>query len=76
MVLIVSNVTICSFFSVEFIRELGSDVKVYIIFLLVGLLSLAFSVPIGRLCIYHIKLIKLGLTSNEEIKQTFSVINN
>lgn len=53
-----------------------SMVKDFVIYMLIGLLALIFLMPIGKLLFYHIQLIHMGITTNEEIKKTFTIINN
>lgn len=42
-----------------------SMVKDFVIYMLIGLLALIFLMPIGKLLLYHIQLIQMGITTNE-----------
>lgn len=48
----------------------------FVVYMIIGLLAFILVFPMLRLLIYHFQLISKGITTNEEIKKTFKVINN
>ena len=39
-------------------------------------MAIIFILPLGRLLFYHIMLIRDGVTTNEDLKHTYTIINN
>lgn len=48
----------------------------FVVYMIIGLLAFILVFPMLRLLIYHFQLISKGITTNEEIKKTFKLINN
>lgn len=76
VILIISCFTIGLVFTISISSNPQSVVGDFIVYMLVGLFALIFMFPIGRLLIYHIQLITMGITTNEEIKKTYKIIGN
>lgn len=74
--LIISSLSIGIAFTVTISRRPDTSVGDFVIYMLVGLIAFIFLLPVGRLLIYHFQLIHKGITTNEEIKKTFEIINN
>lgn len=64
------------YFTVNISLRSDSLVADFVVYMLVGLVTLMFFFPIARLLIYHLQLISKGLTTNESLKKTFKIINN
>ena len=64
------------FFTASIARQKDSLVGDFIVYLVITILGIIFIFPLGRLLIYHICLIYKGITTNEEIKKTYAIIDN
>lgn len=76
IVLIVSCFAIGLAYTIQISTRADSVVGDFIVYMLIGLFAFIFLFPIGRLFVYHLQLIRKGLTTNEQIKRTFKLINN
>lgn len=63
-------------FTVQISLRKDSVVGDFIVYMLVGVIAFIFLFPMGRLLIYHIQLISKGITTNEQIKKTYKLIEN
>lgn len=64
IILIASCFSIGVGYTVVISRRNETLVSDFVVYMLIGLLSLIFLVPVGRLYIYHIQLIRKGITTN------------